>query len=123
MVIWDWLKVRPHGRHLRRALVLLVLVPLLALAGEALIRARLDPLSSEDTAIRVYARPLALARGDYPDPGAVQDQLRRLGYRDTRGRDVGIGEYYLGSRGWVLSLIHISEPTRPFTLSRMPTSA
>ena len=25
--------------------------------------------------------------------------------------------------GLVLSLIHISEPTRPFTLSRMPSSA
>ena len=25
--------------------------------------------------------------------------------------------------GWYLSLIHISEPTRPFTLSRMPSSA
>ena len=29
----------------------------------------------------------------------------------------------LTTEGLALSLIHISEPTRPFTLSRMPSSA
>ena len=31
--------------------------------------------------------------------------------------------FVLGITGPPLSLIHISEPTRPFTLSRMPSSA
>ena len=32
-------------------------------------------------------------------------------------------EHDFGRFGWILSLIHISEPTRPFTLSRMPSCA
>ncbi len=102
MAIRDWMNVRPRGRHLRWALFLLIAAPLLVIGAEALARARLDPLSTADVAVRVYARPLVLTRGDYPGREEVQGQLHRLGYQRTRGSDVGIGEYYLGSRGWVI---------------------
>ncbi len=102
MALRDWLRVRPEGRRIRRTLVILILAPTLVVGGEALVRARLQPLSSDEAATRVYARPLAFARGDRPDPGAVQTHLQRLGYQRARGGDVGIGEYYLGSRGWLI---------------------
>ncbi len=102
MALRDWLRVRPEGRRIRRTLVILILAPTLLVGGEALVRARLQPLSSDEAATRVYARPLAFARGDRPDPGAIQTHLQRLGYQRARGGDVGIGEYYLGSRGWLI---------------------
>ncbi|MFH1765155.1 MAG: transglycosylase domain-containing protein [Gemmatimonadota bacterium] len=104
MALRDWLRVRPEGRYIRRALVIFTLAPTLLLGGEALVRARLHPLSSADSATRVYARPLVLSRGDRPDRGAVQDHLQRLGYRRAQGGEVGIGEYYFGSRGWLIGL-------------------
>jgi penicillin-binding protein 1B len=102
MALRDWLRVRPEGRYIRRALVILIVAPTLLVGGEALVRARLQPLSSDDAAIRVYARPLTLIRGNRPDPDAVQDHLRRLGYQEARGGEVGIGEYYFGSRSWLI---------------------
>ncbi len=104
MALRDRLRVRPEGRHIRRALVLFILASTLLLGGEALVRARLHPLSSADAVTRVYARPLTLSRGDRPDRGAVEDHLQRLGYQRAPGGEVGIGEYYFGSRGWVIGL-------------------
>ena len=116
MALRDWLRVRPEGRHIRRALVILVVAPTLLLGGEALVRARISPLSSDDSAIRVYARPLTLTRGDRPDRSALRDHLQRLGYQPARGQEVGIGEYYFGSRGWLIG-------RRPFRGSGDPVQA
>jgi len=102
MALRDWLRVRPQGRHVRRAFLLLILAPTLLMGGEALIRARLQPLSTEGSATRVFARPPTFTRGDRPNRKAVQDHLQRLGYQQTRGQEVGIGEYYFSSRGWVI---------------------
>ena len=41
----------------------------------------------------------------------------------TRPVHVGYGRQEIARAAYDLSLIHISEPTRPFTLSRMPSSA
>lgn len=93
---------RPHSRHIRRAILALIVVPLLTWSGEAVVRARIRPLAADGASVRVYARPFTLTRGDRPDRDAVLSQLHRLGYRRASGRDVGIGEYYFGSWGWVI---------------------
>ncbi|NNM06642.1 MAG: penicillin-binding protein 1B, partial [Gemmatimonadetes bacterium] len=102
MALRDRLKIRPDGRFIRKAFLVLILVPLLLMVGEASVRARLDPLAFRDAAMRVYARPLTLSPGDRLDRGAVEDHLERLGYEETRGRDLGVGEFYFGSRRWVV---------------------
>ncbi len=102
MALRDRLKIRPDRKLIRRAVLLVTILPLSIMIGEAAIRAHLEPLSTDGSAVRVYARPLTFSRGDRPDRDAVQDQLERLGYKRTRGRDVGIGEFNFGSRGWVV---------------------
>jgi len=70
-------------------------------ALEALTVARLDdPVFKAPT--RVYARPSVLYLGMRPSRGLVENQLRQLGYRPVRRRDVEPGEYRLGSREWVI---------------------
>ena len=50
--------------------------------------------------------------------------MMRIGARALAAAGVPISEIWLSlERNMKLSLIHISEPTRPFTLSRMPSSA
>jgi penicillin-binding protein 1B len=102
MAFRDWIKIRPRGRQIRWALLICLVLPPLLMGAEAVIRARLHPFSSGGAATRVYARPLTLVPGNRPDRAVVDDHLQRLGYRRTRGQEVGIGEYYLGSRGWVI---------------------
>ena len=58
----------------------------------------------------LHLDPAAITLGKFPD-GENYCKLDE----DVRGRDVFLVQ--------PLSLIHISEPTRPFTLSRMPSSA
>jgi penicillin-binding protein 1B len=117
MALRDRIPIRPQGRHLRWALLLLLVLPPFVMGVEALVRARLHELTFADAATRVYARPLTLERGVRADRDAVEDHLRRLGYRRTRGREVGIGEYYLGSRGWIIG----KRPSRALG-SRVPAS-
>jgi hypothetical protein len=93
--------VSDKGR-LRRAALLLVLLPPFLLGAEALARARLSPVTERPAATRVYGRPLVLDRGARPDAALVEEHLKRVGYRPARGREVGIGEYYLGSWGWII---------------------
>ncbi len=111
--LWDRIKVLPEWRHVRRALVLLIVAPALLVGGEAFVRAWLRPIPSEEGTVRVYARPLTLTRGEVPDRAKVEDRLQRLGYQRTRGQDVGIGEYYFGSRGWVIGRRPFRGPTEP----------
>jgi penicillin-binding protein 1B len=69
---------------------------------------------------------MVLARGARPDADLVEEHLRRLGYRHAEGRQVGIGEYYLGRRTWVIG----RRPFRPaselvtegFIVGRMDSS-
>lgn len=102
MSVRDRLKVRPEPRQIRRAVILLVCVPFLLMAGEALIRARIDSLDWDDAVARVYARPVTLVRGGLPDREAVRGHLQRLGYQRARGENIRIGEYHFGSRGWIV---------------------
>jgi penicillin-binding protein 1B len=102
MVMRDWLKVRPRSRRFRLALALLLLAPPLAIGIEATVRAKLGPQSLGPNATRVYARPMTYLSGDRPDRTSVKEHLDRLGYRSAQGDEVGIGEYYLGRRGWVI---------------------
>lgn len=89
---------RPVGQ-----LALLVfLLPPAFLSAEALIRAHLVPVMDLPAAARVYGRPLVLERGDEVDPNWVEAHLEATGYRKATGREVGIGEYYLGRWGWVI---------------------
>jgi penicillin-binding protein 1B len=95
--------------RLRRAVFVLLLLPPVLMGAEALFRARLLPPSTHWGATRVYSRPLSLEPGEDPDRQLVENHLQRLGYRRARGSEVGIGEYYLGSRGWIIG----RRPFRP----------
>lgn len=111
MALRGWLQVRPRGKHLRRALLVLLLAPLVFLGSEAYLRAKLDSGSVGVGATRVYARPPSLARGDVPDGERVREHLQRLGYAKAQGREVGIGEFHFGSRGWVIGQRPFRGPT------------
>lgn len=89
-------------RLLGRAAMALLLLPPLLLGAEALARAHLVPVHERPAATRIYGRPLALEQGDRSDADLVESHLQRTGYRPARGREVGIGEYYLGPWGWII---------------------
>ena len=93
----------------RRALAIALLVPPLLLGAEALARARLSAPWGRVQSTAVYARPMVLERGARVDASRVEEHLRRIGYRPTRGRRVGNGEYFLGSGRWVIG----RRPFRP----------
>jgi penicillin-binding protein 1B len=86
----------------RRGIPVLVSVPILLLGMEALVRARLHDDSDWRSTTRIYARPPVLTRGMRPDKAGMEAYLGRLGYQRARGNEVGIGEYYLGSWGWIV---------------------
>ena len=55
------------------------------------------------------------------DPGALKEFLQAI---ESMGYGyITVGDHVLGADTECLSLIHISEPTRPPLLSRMPSSA
>ncbi|MEJ2205129.1 MAG: PBP1A family penicillin-binding protein [Gemmatimonadota bacterium] len=72
-------------------------------------RARLRSPAEYARATEVYGRPLTLARGEHADPALVEGHLRRLGYRRVSAGDVGVGEFYMGRRGWIVG----RRPFRP----------
>ncbi|MFQ5889646.1 MAG: transglycosylase domain-containing protein [Gemmatimonadota bacterium] len=77
-----------------------VIVPAL-FALEAIVVARLPDVRFR-APTRIYARPVVLSLGMRPSRALVEDHLRRLGYVRATGRSVGLGEYDLGVRGWVI---------------------
>lgn len=89
-------------RHVRRAAVLMVVLPIGLVVGEALIRAHLPADSGRPSTVRIYGRPVVLEQGQGIDRGNLRSHLQRLGYREATGDEVGIGEYYLGSRGMIV---------------------
>ncbi len=96
-------------RHRWHAVFVFLALPPLFLGLEASVRAHLGPPGSRSQATSVYGRPMVLARGARPDADLVEEHLRRLGYRRSEGRQVAIGEYYLGRRAWVIG----RRPFRP----------
>ncbi|MBE0593339.1 MAG: hypothetical protein IH616_13155, partial [Gemmatimonadales bacterium] len=92
------------GRHPRAAVLLAVLlgVPatgLTSIAGEALVRARLDAPGAH-TPTRFYARPLVIQAGRTLDRAELEQTLERLGYRRARRGSVRAGEYAASASGW-----------------------
>jgi penicillin-binding protein 1B len=59
-------------------------------------------VTERPSATRVYGRPLVLEEGGRPNARLVEEHLNRVGYRAARGQEVGPGEYYLGSWGWII---------------------
>lgn len=99
--VWVWARRRSRTTILTASLCALASLGMALVAFEALTVAYLeDPVLKAPT--RVYARPSVLYLGMRPGRGLVENQLRQLGYRPVRRRDVGPGEYRLGSREWVI---------------------
>lgn len=108
--MWHRMRGRgPVGRQWRRAGFVVLALPLLIVGVEAGVRARLQTSSAVVPSTEVYARPLTLIRGERTDPAVVESHLRRLGYRRVTAGEVGIGEFYLGRRGWIVG----RRPFRP----------
>lgn len=55
---------------------------------------------------RIYARPYVLYVGMAADAELLREGLDRLGYIATRRAEVGLGQYRLGSRSWVIGRRH-----------------
>ncbi len=92
---------RIHGKNFLLLLGSLGLMAFLAMSTEALVRGRLsDDIFAAPT--RFYARPLVFQSGMSVDRSRVERTLTRLGYRQARRSNVAIGEYYFGSRRWVI---------------------
>jgi penicillin-binding protein 1B len=66
---------------------------------EALVRARLGAAPTA-APTRFYALPVVVQPGVTLHRDRLQASLERLGYTNARGRDIGIGEYRFGYRGW-----------------------
>lgn len=97
-----WRSPRLSSRKTRWTLLFLAFLPFMVIGGEAVVRARLDPAQLGSGAVRVYARPVLFSQGQRPDRKRVRDQMERLGYRSARGETMGIGDFFLGSRGWIV---------------------
>ncbi|MFQ6047127.1 MAG: hypothetical protein ACE5PT_12365, partial [Gemmatimonadales bacterium] len=96
-----WLARRSRATLTAAAVLSIPAGGMLAVAGEALLRARLDE-STLPAATRFYARPLVLYPGAAAERDRVERTLRRLGYRPARARRVRTGEYRLYSRRWII---------------------
>lgn len=99
-------RLQRHWRRHRRSIVLgsVIGLPLVlgtAVVLEAAFRARIDDSRFHRPA-RIYARPLVIERGGELDRTRTEAALDRLGYRRTRARRVGVGEYAAGSWEWVI---------------------
>ncbi len=95
--------VRSHFKA-RTVLRIVFVTPVLALSLiglEALVRARLDPKMFE-APTQFYARPIVFYPGMEIDAERTEAHLQRLGYDRVRGRTVAVGEYYRGSREWII---------------------
>ncbi len=90
--------------EVRTVLGIILATPVLVTAAigmEALARARLDDRMFQ-APTQFYARPIVFYPGLQLDRERVEDHLQRLGYRRVRRSSVRIGEYYRGSREWII---------------------
>ena len=109
MTVREWISRQP------RRVLIIAAVAGVAVAGawwislDALLVARLgrDGIA---TPTRIYSRPVVLQAGLRADRDRIVRHLRRLGYRESRTRNVGIGEYRLGGWEWTIGV-------RPFRLA------
>ncbi len=99
--IWVWARRRSRFEVLAASAVALVGIAAGLVALEAVTVAHLED-STLQAPTRIYARPLVLHLGMQPSRSLVEDEFERLGYARATGRDVGIGEYRLDSRVWVI---------------------
>ncbi|NIM49978.1 MAG: PBP1A family penicillin-binding protein [Gemmatimonadales bacterium] len=96
-------RMRSHSKAATAARVILSIAfgAAAAVAIEAEARARLDD-GVLRAPTRFYARPIVIYPGMTLERDRVEGALERLGYRRSRSRDVGIGEYRLSSRYWTI---------------------
>ncbi len=92
----------PRPRRAFAAAVALAGAALVILLAEALVVSRLDPGRTGSRVTRVYARPPVLVHGMRASRAVVEDHLERVGYDRASGGRVAVGEYYLGSRAWII---------------------
>lgn len=98
----QWIRHQSPFRLAVVALVSLAVSAGVAIALEAAARARLtEDLFRGST--NLYARPTTLQPGMSVDQNRLSSRLERLGYGRARRSPVRAGEYYLGSRTWVIS--------------------
>lgn len=109
MSLTTWLKSQPRLAQVAAAIVLATGSLSWIVGLEAFLRARLDREGSA-APTRLYGRSLVLQAGTTAERERVERHLRRLGYREARGRTVAIGEYALGSEAWTIG-------RRPFRLA------
>ncbi|MCH7776288.1 MAG: transglycosylase domain-containing protein, partial [Gemmatimonadetes bacterium] len=101
MRVGGWVRSR---LEVRTVLGIILAAPVLVTAAigmEALVRARLDE-GMFQAPTQFYARPIVFYPGLQLDRERVEAHLQRLGYRRVRRSSVRIGEYYRGSREWVI---------------------
>ena len=119
------------NRKLLLVLFLLLAAPLGVVAAEAKVeaidfvwsahRAFFDFVGKEDHQVIAYydaSRQMSVAHRESNKPWRFQKLRSYLGWDSHNAVVVGIDE-----AGHILSLIHISEPTRLLRRSRMPSSA
>lgn len=91
----------PSRRTVRYGLAAALGVGMLAVTGEALVRARLDE-SLQRATTRFYARPPVFQVGTRIDPVALGRYFERMGYRRTNRSRVGVGEYRSDDGRWTI---------------------
>lgn len=109
MTLRAWLRYQPKVALVAAAIVLATGSLSWIVGLEALVRARLDR-DGAAAPTRLYGRPLVLQAGTRIERERVERHLRRLGYREARGRTVALGEYALRDWTWTIG-------RRPFRLA------
>ena len=92
-----WTRFRRGVRRAARFGFLTAVLAVVAITGEAVVRARLVPVETR-TPTRFYARPVLLRQGDPLNLAMVEASLQRLGYENTPNRNVAQGQYRIESR-------------------------
>jgi len=107
--IQQWVSSQSKVATVAWALIALALLIPLTIPFEALVRAHLnDDMFGAPT--RFYASPWLVRPGMEISRSAIEEHLARIGYSRTRTSTVGLGEYRLSSREWIIG----RRPFRPF---------
>ena len=84
---------------------------------------RLDDMTEATSVNILYIQATGTGSEDHPSDISMSSHLRRTPWMKLYFMNMNLIHISYATTGPKLSLIHISEPTRPFTLSRMPSSA
>lgn len=99
--LWVWARRRTRAEIAAASVIAIAVIVTGLVVVEAAALAHLrDPVLQAPT--RIYARPLVLYLGMRPERSEVEAGLQGLGYVRAAGRDVGLGEYRLGTGTWVI---------------------